>query len=347
MSKTTTPKGTMKISTMTETVETLIEKRNRIRFDLAIQRNLVWSNWQKSLFIHSLIEGYPVPPLYIESSEDIYLWMIDGKQRNSTIYEFFDGKLTLSKDTSPVVVQDDSTGEIRTIEIEGKTYHQLDEIVQKQFKRRPISVVELKNITPEQRDEVFRRLNSGSALTKLEMIRVELGEQNANEVNRIADSVFFSQYINLGKSARDRFIDHGIILQILLMMSNNNTDIEKKDINKFVKQVRDSGFGKEKLEQVDEALRYLEDSFGLLNNMQQDKILKRTHVPIIFFNSIKAKEHGVTPEEFGEWAVQFWIEDYNSDSPYAVACQKGSLKKAQVQTRLSETEAHLKKYFKI
>ena len=53
----------------------------KFRFDNVYQRSLVWEKMRKSGLIHSLIEGYPVPPLYARRVDGKTYDFLDGKQR--------------------------------------------------------------------------------------------------------------------------------------------------------------------------------------------------------------------------------------------------------------------------
>jgi uncharacterized protein with ParB-like and HNH nuclease domain len=59
-------------------------ERGTINFDNAVQRGYVWDNNRKSLLIHSMIEGYPIPAFYAAKNDNGYD-MLDGKQRLNTI----------------------------------------------------------------------------------------------------------------------------------------------------------------------------------------------------------------------------------------------------------------------
>lgn len=66
------------------------------------QREFVWSDKQKSLFIESLLIGLPIPYLFvadIDEEEDPYtegnVEVIDGAQRIQTIYAYLNNQLTL------------------------------------------------------------------------------------------------------------------------------------------------------------------------------------------------------------------------------------------------------------
>ena len=69
-------------------------QRNEITFDNAVQRGLVWDSKKKSLLIHSMLSGYPIPPFYAAKNDDKYD-MLDGKQRINAIADFIAGKFEL------------------------------------------------------------------------------------------------------------------------------------------------------------------------------------------------------------------------------------------------------------
>lgn len=59
------------------------------------QRNLVWSNLQKSRLIESILLRIPLPMFYFAEDKDGKLSVVDGLQRISTIKEFMDNKFRL------------------------------------------------------------------------------------------------------------------------------------------------------------------------------------------------------------------------------------------------------------
>ena len=66
-----------------------------VSFDNAVQRGYVWDNKRKSLLIHSMLIGYPIPPFYAAKNENRYD-MLDGKQRTNAISDFINGKFELT-----------------------------------------------------------------------------------------------------------------------------------------------------------------------------------------------------------------------------------------------------------
>ncbi|WP_058307168.1 DUF262 domain-containing protein [Gracilibacillus massiliensis] len=130
-----------------------------MKFNPEYQRRRVWSDLQKSRLIESFIINIPVPPVFLYEIEFSMYEVMDGLQRLSTLYEFYDNKFSL-------------TGLEVWPELNGKSYDQLPDKVQKGIDRRYISTIVIlnetaKNIEEEQilKKYVFERLNTGG--TKL------------------------------------------------------------------------------------------------------------------------------------------------------------------------------------
>lgn len=49
-----------------------------VLFDCTVQRGYVWDTSRKSLLIHSMIEGYPVPAVFFARREDGKFDALDG-----------------------------------------------------------------------------------------------------------------------------------------------------------------------------------------------------------------------------------------------------------------------------
>ncbi|VWX31320.1 conserved hypothetical protein [Moraxellaceae bacterium 17A] len=131
------------------------------------QREFVWSEKQKSLFIESLLIGLPIPYLFVadvEIDENPYtegnVEVIDGAQRIQTIHAYTSNALVLK-------------GMERLTSLENTRFNDLPPARQKRFKRTTVRLIELKNINEEARRLMFDRLNSGG--TKLTDIEKWIG----------------------------------------------------------------------------------------------------------------------------------------------------------------------------
>lgn len=130
-----------------------------IKFDPDYQRRRVWSDNQKSRLIESFIMNVPIPPVFLYEVEFSKYEVMDGLQRLSTLYEFYSDGFKL-------------TGLSVWSELNGLTYSELPEQIQRGIDRRYISTfVVLKETAKTEEEElmlktyVFERLNTGG--TKL------------------------------------------------------------------------------------------------------------------------------------------------------------------------------------
>lgn len=122
------------------------------------QRNPVWQDRQKSYLIDSIIRGYPVPELYLQTivtntGEERHL-VVDGQQRIRACLEFVTGGFTL----------DDQT------DYDGCKFEDLEESVQKKIFTYKFVVRTLPLLPEPELREIFGRLNRNNvALNKQEL----------------------------------------------------------------------------------------------------------------------------------------------------------------------------------
>ena len=87
-------------------------KKGNVNFDLYVQRNLCWDQTRKSLLIHSMLTGYPIPAFYAAKNEINYS-LLDGLQRSDAISSFISNKYELcGLENYPV---EDEDGDIKNI----------------------------------------------------------------------------------------------------------------------------------------------------------------------------------------------------------------------------------------
>lgn len=69
------------------------------------QRNPVWQEKQQAYLIDTVLRGYPIPELYLQTivdptGEEKYV-VVDGQQRIRACLEFLSGKFALGEDSGP------------------------------------------------------------------------------------------------------------------------------------------------------------------------------------------------------------------------------------------------------
>lgn len=117
------------------------------------QRRQVWDRKKQSQFIESLLMNLPIPPVFLFESEYSRYEVMDGQQRLSAIMAFYSNRLKLS-------------GMEYWKELNGRTYNELPQLLQRGLDRRRISAVVLRSNSDLQNAEelrqiVFERLNTG------------------------------------------------------------------------------------------------------------------------------------------------------------------------------------------
>ncbi len=160
----------------------------------AYQRdNNAWTKRQKTLFIDSIINGYLIPSIYIESvprhgTRQREHWsVLDGQQRLTAILEFADDKFKLSDDF--IFFAD------RSIKIEGMTLSEIRNkypLIARKFDTFIIPTIVVKAETTDEIEEMFERLNSSTSLNAAE-VRNAIGGPMRDLSNELATHDFFER----------------------------------------------------------------------------------------------------------------------------------------------------------
>ena len=139
----------IKYDTKDYPVEVLVEKFNKNEFFIPdYQRNYVWKEKNKSLFIESVLLGLPIPFMFFAKCENGQIEIIDGAQRIQTLQAFLNNKLKLSNLH-------------KLTQINGFYYEDLPESQQLKFKDRTLRIITLEEGTSnEVRQDLFNRINT-------------------------------------------------------------------------------------------------------------------------------------------------------------------------------------------
>lgn len=102
---------------------TLLRREGTLELSPPFQRGSVWSVTQQVRFIETLLDGLPVPPIFIQWGDALEAWgdktiVIDGKQRLTAMFAFMDGDL----------------------EVRGERYPDQSELFQREWRNTPIPV---------------------------------------------------------------------------------------------------------------------------------------------------------------------------------------------------------------
>ncbi|MDB5029459.1 DUF262 domain-containing protein [Mucilaginibacter sp.] len=133
--------------------------KDRINIQPDFQRNQIWSDFQKSQFIESIILNFPLPPIYLNQTKDNKFIVIDGLQRTTTIRDFYKGEYPL-------------TGIKALPKYNGLYFEDLPEMLRSKFEDKKLTVFVLKPSTPMVVIyDLFNRINTGGTQLNRQEVR--------------------------------------------------------------------------------------------------------------------------------------------------------------------------------
>lgn len=122
------------------------------------QRDEVWSVEQKRRLIDTILRGWKLPKFYFQKTHENpdEFDVVDGQQRLTAIWEFYEGELKLSKEQAE--------------QFGGADYASLPETLSDTFDDYEIEYDEITNATDEEVKDFFQRLQEGLRLTSSEKL---------------------------------------------------------------------------------------------------------------------------------------------------------------------------------
>jgi len=112
-----------------------------------------------------MIESYPIPAFYLAKREDKMYDGLDGKQRTEAIRSFMDNEWELEDE---FIVTDEHNEEH---DFSGFTFADLPEWAQDEIKNYSLTIYYFEDLTEEQYQGIFFRLNNGVHLAGIELTR--------------------------------------------------------------------------------------------------------------------------------------------------------------------------------
>ena len=148
----------MKVSLTTRDVATLLEleKSGQLKLQPEFQREGVWPKTAKSYFIDSILNGRPIPPIYMQRKTSAQTGrtefaVIDGQQRIRAIKEFIDDEFPLGElgDYSVAVA----------LKLRGQKFSSLPSEIQQRLWNFDFVVQELSGYSDADIRDIFVRFN--------------------------------------------------------------------------------------------------------------------------------------------------------------------------------------------
>lgn len=323
------------------------DEKDTLSFNHPIQRQSAqWTNEQQSLLIHSMLDNFPVPSVYIHKIESVevdakgkhsYAYsVLDGKQRMTTVFSYIDGEYSLADDTPSVTIEDTE------YEIAGKYFDDLDDDVQQEILRFKFNIQAFEDVTDDIIEEIFFRLNNSTPLTKPQKAKPLMGVSNSIFINDILASRFFTDKCNFTKRQLTQSADLCTLLQGMMLLDNkyreydfpNISDDEAMVYSKWI----NGNYPDECRCKVKKIVAFLDNIFYV-----KEKNLRKINIPILFLMADKALGLSISGTNFRRWFTDFF--DKHKDE-YGQYCSSGSIKKEKTLGRIEVMERYFDDYFR-
>lgn len=201
---------TVKTQSIEYDLETLVKKISRgiIKLDPDYQRRHRWDNITSSKLIESLILNIPIPIVYLSQDYDVDVEteearysVIDGQQRLTAVYNFFNNKFSLE-------------GLESLDDLNGCFYKDLPPFLTRRLEERTLKCLRIDStIDAQVKIDIFERLNSGS---------VKL------EAQELRNAVYSGPFNDLCKTLAQN-TNFRILLQINIESPENNSRVKKME----------------------------------------------------------------------------------------------------------------------
>ncbi len=209
------------------------------------QRKLVWTNQDKLHFLDTILKHLPFPEIYVCAGEVNTEtaagteWLVDGQQRVSTIYAYFnaDPSLRLSDEVS--------------------AYKDLEKSQQERFLEYVVVVRDLGKLELEDVREIFQRINSTHyGLNAMELANARWDGAIKKYVQALAENEFFGAHRVFTASDIRRMMDASFCLSLIISMEAGYFD-DTSEHAAYLGDSMTSSQGKEFSERLARTMKFI------------------------------------------------------------------------------------------
>lgn len=324
----------------------MIEK-GTITFDNAVQRGFVWDNDRKSLLIHSMMTGFPIPAMYAaKDTETKNYSMLDGKQRSNAINDFLHGRFTLSN--VPEVVLEDGT----EVDVNGMYFSGLCEELQDVISNYSLTIYYFEDITDDEIAELFFRLNNGRALSSTEQARAIA--KSFKTIQELKKHELFTTALT--EKAFEKYVPDELVIKSYIMLTFDkpcldgkvvtptmiNAELTDQDVNIM------NGVFNRILNTYKTIIADDSPETGKLSKRIAKRLITRTHMLSIMPIVKKSLIDRVPDDVFTLWVKNFFCgtKSITKYDEYNSRCRSGSGHADTIKVRLDVIKKDYNKFMK-
>lgn len=217
------------------------------------QRQFIWDDDKKSLFIESVLLGLPIPLMFFSDTEDGRCEIIDGAQRTQSLEAFMSNDLELTN-----LKKLDSLLEFK--------YDDIPEYFKKKFDKTNIRVVVLSDETTlDIRQEIFTRINtSGVKASPIEVRRGQFMQTDFMRfIKECSEDDVFLKLCPLSETLKKRYEGQELVLRFFAYLNNYKKFEHRVDqfIDDYVDSNKDTFNRDEFLKEFKRMLDFVDKNF--------------------------------------------------------------------------------------
>jgi hypothetical protein len=196
------------------------------------QRQFIWDNDKKSLFIESVLLGLPIPFMFFSDTKDGRCEIIDGAQRTQSLEAFMNNDLELKN--------------LKKLDLLiGFKYNDIPDYFKTKFDNTNIRVVVLSDETTlEIRQEIFTRINtSGEKAKPIEVRRGRFMETDFMKfIKKCSENEMFLKLCPISDTLKKRYEGQELVLRFFAYLNNYKNFVHRVDefIDDYVEENKDN-----------------------------------------------------------------------------------------------------------
>jgi hypothetical protein len=249
--------------------------RGKIDLTPAYQRGKVWSRDKKQLLLDSIFRKFYIPPVFLRILDGDYYECVDGQQRLTTIFDFFDNNISFSKKFTP--------------DYGGQTFEQLPRNVKDIFEDHEIVIVEINRCSDEEIRIMFDRLQRGMPLTAGERLNAKFGNMH-NFISEISQHPFLKN-INI-RDYRGAF--HQISAQMTCLELYGLSDVKFRNLENMYDYYKTFDNNSKEAQQIKKILNFLLKAFP---NLTPELHTRAGIVSLYLLTSELLKDYSIKDKE--------------------------------------------------
>ncbi|MCM1221496.1 MAG: hypothetical protein NC548_44160 [Lachnospiraceae bacterium] len=211
-------------------------------------------------------------------------------------------------------------------EYAGKKFSELDEDIQNTIKNTEITINIYQELTEQETEDVFCRLNNGQQLYNDNIYRAHMGAGLRDFVDEAVNKPFMEK-VNLTKGQLRKSEDQGVILAALALISDESVnDLSKKSIIQFIDDFKQR-YDKELCDRILKSLDALDEAIP-----KKHKNLKKVSLPMIIANEARCLEDDKKQKRYAR-KLNAFLDDYENREDYLELCKTSTASSQNVSRR--------------